>query len=120
LWFKIIIQKFSLKYFFMFDFLKSLFSSTPAIDLREVIERKPMLVDVRTPGEFAQGHPKGAINIPLNTLASNLNKFKNKKEIVVFCRSGNRSSQAKSFLESNQISNVIDGGPWENVAKYTG
>lgn len=104
----------------MFEFLKSLFSSAPEINLAEVMERKPFLVDVRTPGVFAQGHPKGAVNIPLDKIAANLGKFKNKKDIIVFCRSGNRSSHAKSFLESNGITNVIDGGPWQNVAQYTG
>ncbi|MFN8338781.1 MAG: rhodanese-like domain-containing protein [Saprospiraceae bacterium] len=62
----------------MFNFLKSLFSSAPTVDLSEVIARKPFLVDVRTPGEFAQGHPKGAVNIPLDRLSSNLDKFKGK------------------------------------------
>jgi rhodanese-related sulfurtransferase len=104
----------------MFNFLKSLFSSAPTVDLSEVIARKPFLVDVRTPGEFAQGHPKGAVNIPLDRLSSNLDKFKGKKEVVVFCRSGNRSSQAKSILVANGVNNVVDAGPWENVSQYTG
>ncbi len=104
----------------MFDFLKSLFSSQPAEDLTEIIGRKPFLVDVRTPGEFASGHPKGAVNIPLDKIAVSLDKFKGKKDIIVFCRSGNRSSQARSILQSKGISNVIDGGTWENIAQYTG
>lgn len=104
----------------MFDFLKSLFSPAPAVDLTEVLARKPFLVDVRTPGEFAQGHPKGSVNIPLDKVGANLSKFKGKKDIIVFCRSGNRSSQAKSILESQGINNIIDAGPWENVAQYTG
>ncbi|MBK9566803.1 MAG: rhodanese-like domain-containing protein [Saprospiraceae bacterium] len=104
----------------MFNFLKSLFSPAPSVDLSEVIARKPFLVDVRTPGEFASGHPKGSVNIPLDKVAANLSKFKGKKDIVVFCRSGNRSSQAKSILESHGVSNVTDAGPWQNVAGYTG
>lgn len=104
----------------MFDFLKKIFSPTEREDLTELIKKKAFLVDVRTPGEYAQGHPKGTVNIPLDKLASNLDKFKGKKEIIVFCRSGNRSSQAKSFLESKGISNITDGGTWDNVAKYTG
>jgi rhodanese-related sulfurtransferase len=104
----------------MFNFLKSLFTPTPSVDLSEVIARKPFLVDVRTPGEFAQGHPKGSINIPLDRIGTSTDKFKGKKDIIVFCRSGNRSSQAKSILESKGITNIIDGGPWQNVAQYTG
>ncbi len=104
----------------MFEFLKSIFQSQPPVDLAEVIAKKPFLVDVRTSGEFMAGHPKGAVNIPLHLLANNLSKFKGKKDVVVFCRSGNRSSQAKSILSANGINNVVDGGPWENVARYTG
>ncbi len=104
----------------MFDFLKKIFSPTEREDLTELIKKKAFLVDVRTSGEYAQGHPKGSVNIPLDKLASNLDKFKGKKAIIVFCRSGNRSSQAKSFLESKGIPNITDGGTWDNVAKYTG
>ena len=104
----------------MFNFLKSLFAPMPTVDLSEVIARKPFLVDVRTSGEFAQGHPKGSVNIPLDKIGASMDKFKGKNDIIVFCRSGNRSSQAKSILESKGINNIIDGGTWENVAQYTG
>jgi len=76
-------------------------------------------VDVRSPQEFASGSVNGAVNIPLDQVGSRISEFKEKKEIVVFCRSGNRSSQAKSILESNGITNVTNGGSWEDVkAKY--
>ena len=54
-------------------------------------------------------------NIPLDQVANQLSKFKDKKSIVVFCRSGNRSGQAKSILEQNGFRDVINGGTWENV-----
>ena len=72
-------------------------------------------VDVRTPAEFAQGSVKGAINIPFNQIENQLAKFKGKKNIVVFCRSGSRSSQAKAILEQNGLINVTNGGSWEDV-----
>lgn len=72
-------------------------------------------VDVRTPTEFAQGSVNGAVNIPLDQIESQLTKFRGKKSIVVFCRSGNRSSQAKIILEQNGITNVTNGGSWEDV-----
>jgi rhodanese-related sulfurtransferase len=74
-------------------------------------------VDVRTPGEFAQGSVTGAVNIPLDQVQNRIGEFKGKEEIVVFCRSGNRSSQAKAILEQNGITNVINGGSWEDVKK---
>ncbi|MCD8540755.1 MAG: rhodanese-like domain-containing protein [Leadbetterella sp.] len=75
------------------------------------------MVDVRTPGEFSSGSVKGAVNIPLDRLPAQLDKFKNKNSIVVFCRSGNRSGQAKSFLNQNGFTNVVNGGTWENVQR---
>lgn len=73
------------------------------------------LVDVRTPSEFASGSVEGAVNIPLDTILGQLPKFKGKKNIVVFCRSGNRSSQAKTILEKSGFNNVTNGGTWQNV-----
>ena len=64
------------------------------------------------------GSVKGAVNIPLGTIASQLSKFKNKDNIVVFCRSGNRSRQAQQFLEQSGITNVINGGTWEQVQQF--
>lgn len=100
------------------SFLSKLFGSVPTADLSTVISDGAFLVDVRTPGEFAEGHVKGSVNIPLDTIPSQLSKFKNKKHVVVFCRSGNRSGQAKAFLEANGISNVINGGTWMQVNAY--
>lgn len=74
------------------------------------------LVDVRTPGEFEDGSAKGAVNIPLDRIMNELEQFKGKENIVVFCRSGNRSGQAKYILEQNGFKNVINGGTWQEVA----
>ena len=41
-----------------------------------------------------------------------------KNMFVVFCRSGNRSSQAKSILEQNGFKNVINGATWQNVNQF--
>lgn len=72
-------------------------------------------VDVRTPAEFAQGSVPIAVNIPLNQIESRLSTFKGKKKIVVFCKSGSRSRQAKIILEKNGIQNVSNGGTWQEV-----
>lgn len=96
-------------------FFSALFGKTDNSKLIEAIKDGAYLVDVRTPAEFATGSVKGAVNIPLNKVADQLSKFKGKKSIVVFCRSGNRSGQAKSILENNGFQNVINGGTWNNV-----
>jgi rhodanese-related sulfurtransferase len=60
-----------------------------------------MLLDVRTEPERKKGHIKGSVHIPLNQLRrrqQELEKFKN-KEIVCYCRNGNRSVNAAVFLQ---------------------
>ncbi len=96
-------------------FFSALFGKTDNSNLKEAVKNGAFLVDVGTPAEFSGGSVKGAVNIPLDKISSQLSKFKNKKSIVVFCRSGSRSGQAKSILESNGFQNVINGGAWQNV-----
>ena len=101
----------------MFGLFKNLFGQQDNSQLKEVLADNAFLVDVRTPSEFASGSVKGAVNIPLDKVSGQLPKFKNKKHIVVFCRSGNRSGEAKSILEKNGFNNVVNGGTWNNVQK---
>lgn len=82
---------------------------------KQTTKNETFYVDVRTTAEFAQGSVKGAINIPLDQIENQLAKFKGKKNIVVFCRSGNRSSQAKVILEQYGFTNIKNGGSWEDV-----
>lgn len=86
-----------------------------ASDLAEVISKGAFLVDVRSTGEFQSGSVKGAVNIPLDIIPQQIDKFKGKQNIVVFCRSGNRSEQAKRILNSKGFTNVVNGGTWQNV-----
>lgn len=83
--------------------------------VEDLIKNGAFLVDVRTPSEFNAGHVNNSVNIPLDTVEYNLEKFKNKDQIIVFCRSGNRSAQAKMILEHNGFKNVTNAGTWEYV-----
>ena len=100
------------------SFLQSLFSGGQTADLKKLIEQGAFLVDVREPGEFAGGSAKGAINIPLGSIASYFDLLREKENIVVFCRSGNRSGQAKTILDQKGFKNVINGGTWEDVNQW--
>ncbi len=93
----------------------ALFGKTDNSQLAEAIKDGSFLVDVRTPAEFSAGSVKGAVNIPLDKMPGELSKFKGKKSIIVFCRSGSRSSLAKNILEQNGFLHVINGGTWQNV-----
>nr|WP_314837985.1 rhodanese-like domain-containing protein [uncultured Flavobacterium sp.] len=74
-----------------------------------------LLIDVRSQNEFVQGNAKGSVNIPLDQIENNLHQLRGKTNIIVFCRSGNRSGQAKLLLNKNGIVNVTNGGTWGNI-----
>lgn len=99
----------------MFSILKNLFTAGDNNQLAEAIKEGAFLVDVRTASEFSAGSVPGAVNIPLDKIDSRLSAFKNRTNIVVFCQSGGRSSQAKRILEQNGYQQVINGGGWQNV-----
>ncbi|EOR93403.1 rhodanese-like domain protein [Arcticibacter svalbardensis MN12-7] len=102
----------------MMNLFKQLFVGGTTVDLAHIINEGAFLVDVRSPGEFASGHVKGSVNIPLDRVNAQLSKFQNKKNIVVFCQSGGRSSQAKSILEQSGLTNVVNGGTWNKVNQF--
>ncbi len=100
----------------MLDFIKNLFSPKPQVDIAQVLQSGAIVLDVRTPGEFKSGHVKKAINIPLDSIESNLVTLKSyKKPIVTCCRSGFRSKMAVTVLRKNGIE-AFNGGTWESVA----
>lgn len=99
----------------MFSLFKNLFSSSDPAVLEKLVHGGAFLVDVRSPSEYATEHAPNTINIPLDQIQQQLSKFKGKKDIVVFCRSGMRSGQAKSILEQNGFTNVVNGGTWNDI-----
>jgi len=98
----------------MFSF-KSLFTSAPEADFSELVKQGALILDVRTKGEFSQGHIKGSTNIPVDELKMHLSKLKKDQTIITCCRSGNRSAMAKSVLEQNGFKEVHNGGGWQDL-----
>lgn len=64
-------------------------------------------IDVRTSEEFASGHAYRARNIPLDTLAANLDKLERNEPVYLICRSGSRSKKAAQILVDNGFSQAI-------------
>lgn len=78
--------------------------------MKEILN-KASVVDVRTPGEYLDGHYPGAVNIPLNELNERLDELREMKmPIVAYCRSGARSEMAVSVLKQNGFNEVYNGG----------
>ena len=69
-----------------------------------------LLLDVRTPSEFASGALPGAKNIPVQSLAGRLEELPRDRPIVVYCASGMRSASATSLLKSRGF-DAHDLGP---------
>lgn len=71
-----------------------------------------LVLDVREPSEWREGHIPGATLMPLGTLSARLFELDRNKEIVVVCRSGNRSAMATRMLKSQGFGQVrnLDGG----------
>lgn len=76
-----------------------------------------LVVDVRTPEEFAQGHLANAINIPFEEVASQFAQRSIAKDtqVVVYCRSGRRSGIANDSLKQAGYSAVYNGGGYEQL-----
>lgn len=82
---------------------------------KEAIAAGATLIDVRTPQEFAEGHLKGAVNIPVHALESKLSEVGQKdRPVVVYCRSGKRSAKAEGILTKAGFSKVFDLGAMSN------
>ncbi len=83
--------------------------------IQEFVEKGAIIIDVRSPGEFAGGHIKGAKNIPLNEIGAKINEIKKlNKPVIACCASGMRSSQATSVLKQNGVE-AINGGGWQSL-----
>ncbi|MDX2011050.1 MAG: rhodanese-like domain-containing protein [Myxococcaceae bacterium] len=71
----------------------------PPEEARALVKKGAVLVDVRTPEEFASGHIEGAINIPVDQLDARKGELKKDAELVLYCRSGARSARGQALLK---------------------
>jgi rhodanese-related sulfurtransferase len=71
---------------------------------------EPLILDVRTPGEFAQGHLPGAKLIPVQVLEAQIAQLGDDKDqpLFIYCRSGNRSTVAAKLLMDRGFTNVVN------------
>jgi rhodanese-related sulfurtransferase len=102
----------------MIEKIKKMLGIGPKTDLGTIIANGAVIIDVRTSGEYAGGHLKNSVNIPLDSLGSQMNKLKKDKPVITCCASGMRSGSAKSMLQSNGFNEVYNGGSWYNLKKF--
>ena len=74
--------------------------------VKDLIEAGAVVIDVREEGEYAEGHVPGAVNVPIRTLAQNLDKIPADQPVLVYCASGHRAGMALSNLQALGYDNV--------------
>ena len=80
----------------------------------EIMEKESgyIILDVRTPEEFAEKHIPGALNIPNEAIGTEeIPELPDKQQLIlVYCRSGNRSKQASEKLVAQGYTNIVEFG----------
>ena len=100
----------------VFDFLKK--GRNMDEEIQEYLAKGAVVIDVRTVPEFEQGHVEGSHNIVLDGVPYKIDEIKALgNSIIAVCRSGARSGSAANFLSQHGI-DIINGGPWQAVAKF--
>lgn len=96
-------------------FLDFIFGWKANPNISDLIAKGATILDVRSKAEFASGHAKGAINVPLHQLSGQLDRFKRDQVIVTCCASGMRSSNAQRIMNQAGFLHVYNGGSWQNM-----
>lgn len=98
----------------LLDRLRDALASIPGLGpdaAQDKLNAGALLLDVREPDEWDAGHPPQARHLPLGQLPANLDRLPRDREIVVICRSGNRSRHAAGALaRSGRRTYNLDGG----------
>ena len=88
-----------------------------AVQMIEDGER--MIIDVRSPAEYAEAHIAGAVNMDVNgaDFAASIEELDPETPYLVYCRSGNRSAQAATQMEQAGIKDIADAGGLADLAR---
>lgn len=84
------------------------------IAAKDALNPAPLVLDVRSPEEFAAGHVPGAVLIPEDQLATRIGELGEPREVVVYCRTGRRSGLAEPVLESHGFRVHQLAGSWQS------
>lgn len=80
--------------------------------VKEALAEGAVIVDVRTPQEYNEGHISNSLNIPVQQIESRVSTLKKKnKTVILCCKSGGRAGRAKVILQKNGIK-AVNGGSW--------
>lgn len=77
-------------------------------ELATILERGGIVVDVREPDEYREGHIPGAQSVPLSLVPESVDVFRKAVPVYVVCMSGGRSMRACEFLHDAGVTNVVN------------
>jgi phage shock protein E len=80
------------------------------------------IIDVRTPGEFAEGHLEGAVNIDCadESFVVEISLLDREETYLLYCRSGARSENAMVYMQGMGFSDVVNLGGYADASAATG
>lgn len=82
-----------------------------AAETRRLAAQGALILDVRTPQEYAGGHVPGAVNLPLSEMTAAREMIgAGDRPVIVYCQSGARSARAAAVLRAGGWENVYDLG----------
>jgi rhodanese-related sulfurtransferase len=89
---------------------------------KTMLTTNTIIIDVRTPAEFAEGHVEGAINLDLESgqFEAELPNLDPAQPYIVYCRSGRRSGVAVEIMKASGFTQITDYQTLENAANNTG
>ena len=89
---------------------------------KTMLTTNTIIIDVRTPAEYAEGHVEGAINLDLESgqFEAELPNLDPALPYIVYCRSGRRSGVAAEIMKSSGFTQITDYQTLENAANNTG
>ena len=99
-------------------------TATPVTDpatSRRLIGEGAVVLDVRSPEEFEDGHVERAVNVPVQEVGARLAEIDQlvggdrRRPVVVYCAAGGRAAKAKATLEAAGFTTVVNGGGYKDL-----
>jgi rhodanese-related sulfurtransferase len=94
----------------------------PQVDIETILatpaDQRPLLLDVRTPKEFADGHIPGAINLPIDELRSRIDELPRNRPIAAYCEVGQRGYLATRILMQTAFNASNVGGGFKTFTLF--
>jgi phage shock protein E len=89
-------------------------------NIKELLGKGAVIIDVRTVNEYDQGRVRGSLNIPVDRLSTNIQRIQGLGKPIITCAAGDsRSAEAVRILKQLGVEQVYNGGNWEKLLQIT-